>query len=66
MAAAGNGGNGDVDADADDVPVSREEIARRRLVRRAHVMTIATAWVTTVPASAILAAGVFLLLRLLA
>jgi len=65
-AAAGDGGNGDADSDADDVPVSREEIARRRLVRRAHVMTIATAWVTTVPASAILAAGVFLLLRLLA
>ncbi len=55
----------DVD-DGDEVPVSREEIARRRLVRRAHVMTIATAWVTTVPASALLAAGVFLLLRLLA
>jgi PiT family inorganic phosphate transporter len=51
---------------AGDIPVSREEIARRRLVRRAHVMTIATAWVTTVPASAALAAGIFLLLRLLA
>lgn len=52
--------------DADDVPISREEIARRRLVRRAHVMTIATAWVTTVPASAVLAAVVFLLLSMLA
>lgn len=46
--------------------ISREEIARRRLVRRAHVMTIATAWVTTVPASAVLAALVYLVLRLLA
>src|SRR5690554_6340512 len=33
-------------------PVSREEINRRRLVRRAHVTTIVTAWVTTVPAAA--------------
>lgn len=48
------------------LPVSREEIVRRRLVRRAHVMTIATAWVTTVPASALLAAGVYLLLHMLA
>jgi PiT family inorganic phosphate transporter len=46
--------------------VSGEEIARRRLVRRAHVMTIATAWVTTVPVSALIAAGIFLLLQLLA
>ena len=44
-------------------PVSREEIARRKLVRRAHVTTIATAWVTTVPASAIIAALIFLLLN---
>ena len=57
--------NGD-DLESEGPPVSREEIARRRLVRRAHVMTIATAWVTTVPASALLAAGVFVLLRLLA
>ncbi len=46
--------------------VSGEEIARRRLVRRAHVMTIATAWVTTVPVSALIAAGIFLLLQVLA
>ena len=68
---AGAGGAALVDPDligpdVDDVPVSREEIARRRLVRRAHVTTIATAWVTTVPASAVLAAGVFMLLRMLA
>ena len=53
------------DHEMEGLPVSREEIARRKLVRRAHVTTIATAWVTTVPASALLAASVFLLLRTL-
>lgn len=47
-------------------PVSREEINRRRLVRRAHVTTIVTAWVTTVPAAALLSAGIFLILDVLA
>lgn len=42
--------------------ISREEIARRKLVRRAHVRTIVAAWLTTVPAAALLAAGVFLFL----
>lgn len=46
--------------------VSREEIARRKLVRRAHVRTIVAAWVATVPAAALLSAGVFLLLDLIA
>ena len=41
------------------------EAARRKLVRRAHVTTIVAAWVTTVPASAALAAGVFLSLQAL-
>jgi len=41
-------------------PISREEAIRRRLVRRVHVTTIVAAWVTTVPASAGLAAAVFL------
>ena len=56
------------EADLDDAgpPVSGEEIIRRRLVRRAHVTTIVAAWVTTVPASALLAAGVFLALDWLA
>jgi PiT family inorganic phosphate transporter len=44
-------------------PASGAEAARRRLVRRAHVATIVAAWVTTVPASALLAAGVFLVLH---
>jgi PiT family inorganic phosphate transporter len=39
---------------------SAQEIIRRKLVRRAHVTTIVAAWVTTVPASALLAAAVFL------
>ncbi|WP_309085386.1 anion permease [Chelativorans sp.] len=42
--------------------LSREEITRRKLVRRAHVRTIVAAWVLTVPASALLAALVFVLL----
>ncbi len=44
-----------------DLPVA--EIARRRLVRRAHVTTIVTAWLTTVPLAAGLAAGIYLILR---
>lgn len=70
-AARANGNGNDAAADHADevdepvVPVSREEIARRKLVRRAHVTTIATAWVTTVPASAGLAALVFLALNML-
>tara|TARA_R110002124_G_scaffold36451_12_gene117411 strand:+ start:7403 stop:8905 length:1503 start_codon:yes stop_codon:yes gene_type:complete len=39
--------------------------ARRRLVRRQHVLSIAAAWVITVPASAVLAGVLFLLLHLL-
>ncbi|MEO3384973.1 inorganic phosphate transporter [Mesorhizobium sp. CAU 1741] len=54
------------DLESDGPPISREEIARRKLVRRAHVTTIAAAWVTTVPASALLAAMTYLLLDALA
>lgn len=56
-------GNADDDLDAADPPMSREEIARRKLVRRAHVMTIAAAWVTTVPAAAILSGLIFFVLQ---
>lgn len=38
------------------------ERRRRKLVRRSHVMTIAAAWVITVPAAALLSAGVFLVM----
>ena len=42
-----------------------ERAKRRRLVRRQHVVTIASAWVVTVPATALLAAGLFWGLRTL-
>lgn len=42
-----------------------EERVRRKLVRRSHVLTMSTAWVVTVPATALLAALLFLLLRLI-
>lgn len=48
------------------VPTSTDEIKRRFLVRRAHVRTIATAWVVTVPASAVLSAILFKIFDLLA
>jgi PiT family inorganic phosphate transporter len=54
------------DEELDIVPASSEEARRRKLVRRAHVSTIAAAWVTTVPAAAILSGLVFLTLNLLA
>jgi PiT family inorganic phosphate transporter len=39
-----------------------EERRRRKLVRRSHFMTIVAAWVVTVPAAALLSAGLFLVL----
>ena len=48
-------------------PVKRiapEERRRRKLVRRSHFLTIAAAWVITVPAAALISAGVFLVLNL--
>jgi PiT family inorganic phosphate transporter len=47
-------------------PVAPEERSRRKLVRRSHFLTIVAAWVVTVPATALLAGGVFLILRLIA
>jgi inorganic phosphate transporter, PiT family len=52
--------------DEEAEPISREEAIRRRLVRRIHVTTIVAAWVTTVPASALLAAAIFIGLSALA
>ncbi|MDO5609223.1 MAG: anion permease [Pseudomonadota bacterium] len=43
--------------------VPDEERARRKLVRRSHFITVAAAWVVTVPASAGLSALLFVLLR---
>ncbi len=42
----------------DALPV--EERTRRKVVRRAHILTILAAWVVTVPAAAVLSAGLFL------
>jgi len=44
--------------------LSPDERRRRKLVRRSHLLTIVAAWVITVPAAALLAAGLFLLIRL--
>ena len=43
-------------------PVPVEERSRRKLVRRSHFITVAAAWVVTVPASALLAALIFMVL----
>lgn len=43
-----------------------EERTRRKVVRRSHLMTILAAWVITVPATALLSAGLFLGATLLA
>ena len=47
-------------------PVAPEERTRRKLVRRSHVLTMVAAWVVTVPATALLAALLFLGLNALA
>jgi len=39
--------------------LTREERARRKLVRRSHFLTIIAAWVITVPAAALLSAVIF-------
>jgi PiT family inorganic phosphate transporter len=44
---------------------SERKLARRRLVRRQHVLGIAAAWVVTVPLSALLAAVLYFVLGLL-
>jgi len=45
----------------------RADQARRKLVRRSHFMTIVAAWVVTVPAAAILSAGIYhILVRFIA
>lgn len=40
-----------------------EERRRRKLVRRSHFMTIVAAWLITVPAAALLSAGLFTVIR---
>ena len=46
-------------------PQGAEESRNRKLVRRSHFLTIIAAWVITVPAAAILSAGIFHALLLL-
>ncbi len=43
--------------------IAPEERRRRKLVRRSHFMTIVAAWLITVPAAALLSAGIFLALN---
>jgi PiT family inorganic phosphate transporter len=47
------------DDDSGDPPIGPEELRNRKLVRRAHFMTIVAAWVVTVPATALLSAAIF-------
>lgn len=47
----------------DTEPLAPEERRRRKLVRRSHALTIAAAWVITVPAAAFLSAAIFLTIR---
>ncbi|MEO8530019.1 MAG: inorganic phosphate transporter [Deltaproteobacteria bacterium] len=49
-----------------DLKTPPEERRRRKLVRRAHVTTIGAAWLVTVPVSALLSAGIFLTIRMIA
>ncbi len=46
--------------------VNYQKREKRKLVRRQHVVSIAAAWVITVPAAALLAAGLYLLMRAMA
>lgn len=47
-------------------PVAPDERSRRKLVRRAHVLSIGAAWVVTVPLTALLSALIFVVLNWLA
>ena len=60
---AGMASPDEADDDSDFQETSPEVARQRRLVRRAHVTTIAAAWVITVPATAVLAALIFYLIR---
>jgi PiT family inorganic phosphate transporter len=49
----------------EEPPVNLDETRRRYLVRRSHFMTIVSAWIVTLPVSAVLSAIVFLTLNAL-
>ena len=44
----------------EELEEDKAEIARRKLVRRSHFMTIVSAWIITVPAAALLSGLLFL------
>jgi PiT family inorganic phosphate transporter len=48
----------------EDADLIAQENRRRLLVRRSHFMVIITAWIITVPASALLSGIIFTLLNL--
>jgi len=49
---------------ADDITINRwAKAKKRKLVRRRHMLGIAAAWVVTVPASALMAAALFFVIR---
>ena len=54
-----------LNATPEDALSKERKSERRKLVRRQHVTSIAAAWIVTVPASAVLAAGLFWALDLL-
>ena len=54
----------DPDTNTTAVDENSTTLKKRKLVRRSHLWTIAAAWVITVPAAAILAAGIFFASRL--
>jgi inorganic phosphate transporter, PiT family len=51
---------------AGETTAAGTEIARRKLVRRAHFTTIIAAWIVTVPAAALLSMSIFMLLSMIA
>lgn len=48
-----------------DIKRKKESAQKRKLVRRSHLMTIITAWLVTVPATALLSGLIYLLLNAL-
>lgn len=57
------GADGNARRKSEKRPPHREARRRRRLVRRTNLVTIVGAWIVTVPVSALLAGGLFLVLE---
>lgn len=60
-----NGKESDPAADSDRTIRRWAKARKRKLVRRRHLMTIVAAWLITVPASAVVAASLFLVIDML-